>query len=116
MTKSREYLRKLCNPAYKIWWCTLRRGARGAHCAPLQGGARQQVTGNRQQATGDGGREGSGIRGAGRREAAGNRQQATGDGGREGSRIRDQGKRRAACLRCGGRSDVGIAPYGAGGE
>ena len=54
MTKSREYLRKLCNPAYKIWWCTLR-GARGAHCAPLQGGTSGiRGTGDaRQQATGD---------------------------------------------------------------
>ena len=46
-----------------------------------------EATGNRQQATGDGGREASGNRqqatGDGGREASGNRHQASGDGGRE---------------------------------
>ena len=75
MTKSREYLRKLCNPAYKIWWCTLRGGgAWRTLCAATGGDVRDQ---------------GSGIRGTGGREAAGNRQQATGN--RRGTRgSRDQ--------------------------
>ena len=53
----------------------------------LTGGAYLHVkaTGNREQATGDGGREATGNRqqatGDGGREATGNRQQATGDGG-----------------------------------
>ena len=77
-----------------------------------------EATGNRQQATGDGGREATGNRqqatGNSGREATGNRQQATGNRGREATGNRQQATGDGGREATGNRQQKKPSPWGEG--